>query len=533
MSDLEKAIDRMIKRDQISSKTKLLYDDLPFDKQVKIETMLGQAINYCVLFHDDDDLDNFLSAPSDDRKFEILVKKAAEKLDISEQQIQSRLEEIYKYLYDKYYIDGYVFHTTNSVAAEQIRKDGLGTANRLWNDDEIIRINELYEQHGVKAATGWGYADIKSGKQSSWFFDITPLHITSYTQSPEWFSQLCGHAFMYHGVVPQKDRYAYINRDYETALRNISVVQKEHGFTEEESAEVINLFNKYWKVFEHSTQVLIMIPKKAVFDYPSFEKEKEDFENGEVPFATEDTFLAYMKRCLMTDIIECRDDKNLSENEKVSPDQLVFIDISPLFEKRKAKEKQQSGVQCEVVLGKHEPIEYESEAAKYFADMTGQDDMYFFKFKYSDYEAPIVAQITKLVEKMGRPCIDPKAKEEDKPKVFKPYCINKNGEATISSFLITGGFYCKPEKFDYVINQLSQIDGIHITGIENEDKMVNSQTDSPEKTENNGNEEFGKQDLMAMLRGLKPEDRALAKEIIARLTRGDLSIDEVPRNSDE
>ena len=67
MSDLEKAIDRMIKRDQISSKTKLLYDDLPFDKQVKIETMLGQAINYCVLFHDDDDLDNFLSAPSNER----------------------------------------------------------------------------------------------------------------------------------------------------------------------------------------------------------------------------------------------------------------------------------------------------------------------------------------------------------------------------------------------------------------------------------------------------------------------------------
>ena len=56
-----------------------------------------------------------------------------------------------------------------------------------------------------------------------------------------------------------------------------------------------------------------MIPKKAVFDYPSFEEEKEDFENGEIPFATEDTFLAYMKRCLMTDIIECRDDKNLSE----------------------------------------------------------------------------------------------------------------------------------------------------------------------------------------------------------------------------
>ena len=235
----------------------------------------------------------------------------------------------------------------------------------------------------------------------------------------------------------------------------------------------------------------------------------------------------------MTDIIECRDDKNLSESEKVSPEQLVFIDISPLYEKSKAKEKQKSGVQCEVVLGKHEPIEYESEAAKYFANMTGQDDIYFFKFNYSDYEAPIVEQITKLIEKIGRPCIDQNAKDEDKPKVFKPYCINKNGEATIRSFLITGGFYCKPEKFDYVINQLTQINGIHITGIENEDKIVDTQTDSLEKMENKENKELGMQDLMAMLRCMKPEDRAVAKKIIAELTRGDLSIDEVPRNSDD
>lgn len=83
------------------------------------ELTAEQIILYCLITRDS-------QLPEDlNLTGEILCNKIAEKLEIDEEHIDEKKDEIFGYIYNNLIKNGFCFHITNSTLAENIQNEGL------------------------------------------------------------------------------------------------------------------------------------------------------------------------------------------------------------------------------------------------------------------------------------------------------------------------------------------------------------------------------------------------------------------------
>lgn len=242
---------------------------------------IGDLIQYSVLFPDvttselekyaDSQVSNYTDARNgeyglnrhflDERQAEYITEQAARVLGIEPDEIEARKEDIAKYIFERWTVNGYVFHGFNSSAEESIREHGLSGEKRNWDNGDIGEIDGLFARYGVERITGWHTLN----SEGVFFVSETPTASYSYAaRSPEWFSSFVGGSLNYAGI--RRGGHVFTDRNYAEAVYNIQTLMEKANFSEEDRKQALGFFNKYWSDLASDTMPQLALIERSAVD---------------------------------------------------------------------------------------------------------------------------------------------------------------------------------------------------------------------------------------------------------------------------
>ena len=149
------------------------------------------------------------------------------------------------------------YHSFNEVFYNSILENGINPNINFTSQRDLDRINDLFEKHGCSMVLGW--QKLNCVNQVS--YALSPSVCYSYgIASPEWFSEFCGGGLCFHGN-ENRVQYAFRDNDYDGAKNNLLELMKRYNFTFEERCEVLEFFNKNWKLYANRDYLLAAIPR--------------------------------------------------------------------------------------------------------------------------------------------------------------------------------------------------------------------------------------------------------------------------------
>ena len=298
----------------------------------------SRMLGYVILFKETDGIEEYMAISDKDEQVEFLKRRVASKLNIPQSETEARKEELISYVFKHFVEEGYVFHAGNSRSIEKNMTYGLkGNVSSLEEKQELLYIASIFEKYGSDQPMVWASGDIEHGA-TGWFFDSQPQNMLGYADSPEWFELLCGGSGCYGwGFVPEENRHAYRNRDYETCLLNITKLIEKNNMNETDRKTIIDFFNKCWAKFGDSKPYLMFVPVDTT---------KEELE--------------YIKTCYFPSMMEGMIRKwsngdeifkdvikggcfifgqNVCSHKDIPPEVLSCVDLSPILPRFKVSEQ--------------------------------------------------------------------------------------------------------------------------------------------------------------------------------------------------
>lgn len=304
------------------------------------EVIVGEILKFLIIFQDDlnpNDLEKYLielngfnnlspdSFNFKKRNVELLIKFVAHKLNLLDLNSYESKKAIYEYFTNNCEKNGYYFHSFNGAFEESINKNGLNVQERMWDAEELNHINNIFKRVGLLMVFGW--ADINCDKKLS-IADETKNVYHYGIASPEWFSQFISGPHM-----PSLcDKKAFYTRNYDSAKNNILMFCKSlmsrseedikakksyPNITIEEEVEILNFFEKSWKIFAGEKS----IPKCALIKNSSIEKDYsesyDDFLNRKIFNSFED----------IIDYIVSSKEHDTQIEENINTRELVIVDL--------------------------------------------------------------------------------------------------------------------------------------------------------------------------------------------------------------
>lgn len=260
MNEIGKIIDETLSIDEIKSKCMIDYGE-SYYHITQSSLKLAQVINYCILFRSNEGIIDYIN--TEDKK-NFLIKKIASILNIESQNIEVKFDEILLYAYYNFFVEGFVFHATNSLFGNQLVVNGFSKSGNANEISDIAHVNQILQKSGKLTPFKFVFFDL-SHDYSGLFCNSDPLLITDYCSGPEWFRLFCGEAPVYDQLVDYKKEKGYRNKNYDDALECVEKLIEYHNLSDSDSKEVLEFFDKYWNKFKDTSPMVILIPTKMVF----------------------------------------------------------------------------------------------------------------------------------------------------------------------------------------------------------------------------------------------------------------------------
>lgn len=292
------------------------------DEIKKAQYELCRFIGFCILFRNSQDIEKYMLLSNKNDQLIFLKEKIAKKLGIPKEEIGQRKKEIVQYAYQNFKKNGFVFHAANSTSVKMKMLNGLDdNMMNIEQQKELLYIESLYRKYNPNSPyspLGHGATDIIDNK-TGWFFDGFPIHSTTYANSPQWFSYLCGKSYIYFNSIPEERRNGYANKDYETSLEAVIWLIKNTNMSLEDRKKILSFFTKYWNEYKDTTPCLMFIPVEEVGINDEIKLEQYLSDEG--------------MNLLFDDIIsgKVNSGKNYCCKKSISPEKLSYVDLSPIL----------------------------------------------------------------------------------------------------------------------------------------------------------------------------------------------------------
>lgn len=296
----------------------------------EIQNEFCRFVGFCILFKSSQNIGEYMLLNTREKQIRFIKEKIAEKLGIPKEKIKQRSKEIVEYAYKNFKQNGYVFHAANSKSVKTKMKNGLfdGLAD-VEQQKELLHIEYIYRKYdpeGIYSPLGHGATDILNNK-TGWFFDGFPIHSTTYANSPQWFSYLCGKSYVYFDIIPEERRNGYANKDYKTSLEAVISLVKNKNMDIGDRKEILHFFIKHWNEYKDTTPCLVFVPVKEVGINDDVKIEQYLSEEG--------------MNVLFNDIIfgKVNPVKNVCCKNTIPPEKLSYVDLSPILPKFEVERK--------------------------------------------------------------------------------------------------------------------------------------------------------------------------------------------------
>lgn len=190
----------------------------------------------------------------------IIGRICAFKLGVKDVEDCESKEEVIRYIYDKYMVNGYYIHGFASHYYGNILEEGFFVEEYKNVYDKFLKVQEILNKKNHSKILEKDFSEKKVE-----FTDSFLLGCYYSVNAPLFFSKmLCGNEF----IKKQEHVDDYAKGDYDACLRNLFKIINGLGLSESEKNVFVDAFKSEWKLIDksHSNISLMLIPRDLFRD---------------------------------------------------------------------------------------------------------------------------------------------------------------------------------------------------------------------------------------------------------------------------
>lgn len=191
----------------------------------------------------------------------ILIQSCKQKLGLKNINSYQNKKMVVSYIYDRYIVHGYLFHSFPSVYLEKIEEEGIINQNCAFDS-----IQKILNKYSCEALTISKDISITDSPFMAFFYAY---------HSPYFMNEVAGFG--------EVNSYSFFEKDYVECIKNITKFSKSIEMSSSDRNQLISYFNEYWKEYhlDYSFPTVALLKRSdygrnALREYPQLcEKLKE------------------------------------------------------------------------------------------------------------------------------------------------------------------------------------------------------------------------------------------------------------------
>lgn len=177
----------------------------------------------------------------------LLIDLVSNKLNVNTTKTEDK-KEILKYIYDKYIVNGYCFHSFPSIFKEKTEEDGLTQDIDIKELNDLKKIDYIFSNHNYKNIIS---RDLKEKSKAIYITDSPAMAYYYAFISPEYMAELTSLS-KYYNYLKDYNKDAYYLKDYHKCKSNLASLCSHVNMTTKEETTVLKTFDKRWKALNLS-----------------------------------------------------------------------------------------------------------------------------------------------------------------------------------------------------------------------------------------------------------------------------------------
>ncbi len=177
----------------------------------------------------------------------LLIDLVSNKLNVTTTKAENK-KEILKYIYDKYIVNGYCFHSFPSIFKEKTEEVGLTQDIDIKELNDLKKIDYIFSNHNYKNIIS---RDLKEKSRAIYITDSPAMAYYYAFRSPEYMAEITSLS-KYYNYLKDYNKDAFYLKDYHKCKSNLASLCSHVNMTTKEEATILKTFDKRWKALNLS-----------------------------------------------------------------------------------------------------------------------------------------------------------------------------------------------------------------------------------------------------------------------------------------
>ena len=177
----------------------------------------------------------------------LLIDLVSKILNITTTKTEDK-KEILKYIYDKYIVNGYCFHSFPSIFKEKTEEDGLTQDIDIKELNDLKKIDYIFSNHNYKNIIS---RNLKEKSKAIYITDSPAMAYYYAFRSPEYMAEITSLS-KYYNYLKDYNKDAFYLKDYQKCKSNLASLCSHVNMTTKEETTVLKTFDRRWKALNLS-----------------------------------------------------------------------------------------------------------------------------------------------------------------------------------------------------------------------------------------------------------------------------------------
>lgn len=177
----------------------------------------------------------------------LLIDLVSNKLNVTTTKAEDK-KEILKYIYDKYIVNGYCYHSFPSIFKEKTEEVGLTQDIDIKELNDLKKIDYIFSNHNYKNIIS---RDLKEKSRAIYITDSPAMAYYYAFRSPEYMAEITSLS-KYYNYLKDYNKDAFYLKDYHKCKSNLASLCQHVNMTTKEETTILKTFDKRWKALNLS-----------------------------------------------------------------------------------------------------------------------------------------------------------------------------------------------------------------------------------------------------------------------------------------
>ena len=177
----------------------------------------------------------------------LLIELVSNRLNLTTTKTEDK-KQILKYIYDKYIVNGYCFHSFPSIFKRKTEEEGLTQDIDIKELNDLKKIDYIFSNHNYKNVIS---RNLKEKSRPIYITDSPAMAYYYAFRSPEYMAELTSLS-KYYNYLKDYHKDAFYLKDYNKCRSNLASLCSHVNMTTKEETTILKTFDKRWQALNLS-----------------------------------------------------------------------------------------------------------------------------------------------------------------------------------------------------------------------------------------------------------------------------------------